>query len=223
MIEQLTVYDENGAQVGMTFPKRARQLINKQRAVWNDDSHTSIRLLPEVKEEVPVDDYLSEDEYEGSPGFTGSDDLLLYLARKNVREKRNLIRHVMAYIAAWPIVGLFYSRIIIHTLHPSPSRWRTDHMNDMLRDLAYIRAITWSSTSRAAINNVYNGLQTLVDQLTHPIMNIIFGIMIAWGFWIAVRIVNHIVMLRSRRAKTTRLDPVQQEYRRLKGMAEMKF
>lgn len=211
MVQQLTVYDESGAHVGMTFPKRARQLINKQRALWHNDEHTAIRLLPDAKEDTTMDAYLDED-LDETIGVTGSDELLLYLARKNVREKRNLLRHVLAYIATWPMIGIFYAAIIESTRHPS--YWRLRQLGWQVENLREYVPIE----SQWILSDIYSWGQRTIDSLLHPIMLIIFGIMIAWGAWILYRVVKRRTATSRVRVRKLKPDPVQLEYQRLKDM-----
>ena len=217
MIDQLAVYDENGTQIGMTFPKRARQLISKQRAVWHDDAHTAIRLLPEPKEEASVDDYL-DDVFDDSPPPAGSDDLLLYLARKNVQEKRNLTRHVIAYILAWPVVAIIYAAVFENTRHPAYWRWRSN----FIWALEDIRSYLPEESSWLA-DNVYRNMSSIVRNLTHPAWHYIICAMLIWGGWITCQAIKRSTRLRAGRTGRVKPDPVQQEYQRLKDMAGVKY
>jgi len=208
MIQQLAVYDESGTQIGMTFPKRARQLINKQRAKWHDDTHTSIQLLPDNKEEATVD-YLDNDLDEILD--IGNDDLLLYQAKKNVREKRSLIKHAIAYIATWPIIAIFYSEIVSRTRHPSYAR-----MQEAIHSLDEIRR-SLPHFNLFAVDEAERQMMNIINSLTHPLMYMIIGVMVAWGAWIIARVIMRITANRTiaQRAKS---DPVQMEYQRLKSM-----
>ncbi|MCL2405302.1 MAG: hypothetical protein FWC92_07125 [Defluviitaleaceae bacterium] len=210
MIQQLAVYDESGTQIGMTFPKRARQLISKQRALWHDDTHTAIRLLPDTKVDTPLEEYLG-DALDDTPGPSASNDLLLYLAKKNVREKRNLIKHILAYIAAWPVISVFYHLIIHGARHPA--YWQMRRAIQALDQLNV--AANPRSRVEDAIMSLYNGLM-------HPMMYLIFGFMVAWGIFIIARIVNRVIAsYRVGRVKKAKRDPVQIEFQRLKDMSTM--
>jgi len=218
MTQQLTVYDENGVPIGMTFPKRARQLVSKQRALWHDDAHTAIRLLPEAKEEVPLGEYLGDDDMDESPAGSRSDDLLLYLAKRNVREKRNLTKHFVAFIAAWPAIIIFYEVIASNVQRRRLHSWwdSAEWHLDIIRNYVPEESI-W------AVDSLYFTGRSLINSLTHPIMYGIIGIMIAWGVWIFVRCVNWAIANDRGRAGKTKPDPVQVEYRRLKDMGAGKF
>jgi len=214
MIKQLAVYDEHGAQVGMTFPKRARQLISKQRAVWHDDAHTAIQLVPETKIDIPLEEYLDDDmEYEAE--LTQSDDLLLYLAKQNVKQKRRLIKHVIAYIVSWPLVSLFYEAILVNTAHSSYPQWR--------RIMQQFDRVRWYLSTNQQVANLEAELTRFFNNLNHPIIYVVIGAMIAWGVWIFASAVKWFAVRRRRNLYKTKADPVQREYQRLKDRAAMKF
>jgi len=200
----------------MTFPKRARQLVSKQRALWHDDAHTAIRLLPEAKEEVPLGEYLDDDILGETDGASKSDDLLLYLARKNVREKRSLAKHFVAFIAALPTIVILYEVISRNLRHPAYYMWNNLYPDVDTTVWRFSYGNTW------AIMDMYAEGQDIFHSLTHPIMYGIIGIMIAWGVWIFVRCVNAITNNRGYKGKT-KPDPVQVEYQRLKSMGVEKF
>ena len=68
MIQQIVVNDENQVKIGNTFPRRAKQLVNKKRAKWLNKAHTEIVLMPTeiggtemVKEISAIADKLFED------------------------------------------------------------------------------------------------------------------------------------------------------------------
>jgi len=220
MVQQLAVYDESGAQVGMTFPKRARQLISKQRALWHDDSHTAIKLLPEPNEEVAMDVHQEDDldKSKEAVGFAGSDELLMYIAKKNVKEKKNLIKHIIAYILSWPIIVVFYEAVISNTNHPSAESW-----NRATRAVEAARIQNLNATAHLSISDAQRAMQAHLNSLTHPIMYIIIGVMIAWGVMILASIVKRIIAYRIQRVSKAKRDPVQMEYQRLKGLSTNKI
>ena len=53
-----------------------------------------------------------------------ADALLLYRAKQNVGDKKNLVKHVVAYIVAWPILGLLFVGIISEMRPYTWSWWR---------------------------------------------------------------------------------------------------
>ena len=214
MVDQLAVFDEKGTQIGMTFPKRARQLVSKQRAIWQDDAHTSIRLLPETKEEAAAMDEFLDDSFDESPGLSGSDDLLLYLARKNVKEKRNLNKHVGAYILAWPVVAIIYYAVFTNTRHSAYWQWR----NNFPWALDELRFYLPEEGAWLA-DHLYWSMLPLVRDLNHPAWYFLVSAMLAWGIWIVASEVKRATRLRSSQMGKAKLDPVQLEYKRLKDMS----
>jgi len=49
MENKVSLYNSNGVKIGETFPRRARQLVRQQRAMWIDDSQSSIRFAPNME------------------------------------------------------------------------------------------------------------------------------------------------------------------------------
>jgi len=41
---KVVLYNSDNLKIGETFTRRARQLVNKQRAVWMDDNQSAIRF-----------------------------------------------------------------------------------------------------------------------------------------------------------------------------------
>jgi len=106
MEQQITVYNEHLAAVGMTFSRRAKQLVNKQRAVWTDETRGAIRLLPEIKEE-PIMTNTNEPS-EGSEYKDDSiDNCLLCIAKKRVKEKRQLLKSIGVYIIGCILIFMY--------------------------------------------------------------------------------------------------------------------
>jgi len=206
MINQVAVYDDSGAQVGMTFPKRAKQLVSKQRAVWQDDEHRSIKLLADTIEGDTT-----------APSPEESDDLLLYLARKNVREKRNILRHTAAFIVALTILIFFYTNFG-NTLHPS-------HNSLMSTSNRLETALTGhvNPTAIRPVEDAINWLQTIATTYSSPIWYLVFGAVLTWGGWIAIqyskRAIRHFGLRRGPKPKKVKVDPVALEYQRLKNLA----
>ena len=46
MEDKVILYNSSDVKIGETFPRRAKQLVRQQRAMWVDDSHTAIRFAP---------------------------------------------------------------------------------------------------------------------------------------------------------------------------------
>ena|GEM_PF-4274893 len=81
MEQQITVFNENDEQTGVTFIRRAKQLVKKERAEWLNEECDSIRLLS--LEEETQDEFMT-------------DESLLVLARNRVKERRKIVRHIGA-------------------------------------------------------------------------------------------------------------------------------
>ena len=113
-MKPIVLYDENHERVGETYPRRAKQLLRSGRAFWLEEGST-MRLItaidetyPPTKEDVlPMTEPVMQNNgmaVESTPPPitpTGSDDLLMYIAKQNVSRKRSLIRHIVAFILAW--------------------------------------------------------------------------------------------------------------------------
>ncbi|MCL2566451.1 MAG: hypothetical protein FWE24_11700 [Defluviitaleaceae bacterium] len=117
---KITVFDQNNQRIGETFPRRAKQLIKNKRACWKDEDRNEICLLEEAlalnKEdlqmeisnvnEASVEISVSESEsVEAAPVSyevqedAVEKDLLMYLAKRNIRLRYNLLYHIIA----WPV------------------------------------------------------------------------------------------------------------------------
>jgi len=116
---KITVFDQNNQPIGETFPRRAKQLVKKERARWKDDSRSAICLLEEAdglyKEDVQMEiannikdlEEIKESVVETSPVSCEPEaverglenNLLMYLAKRNIRLRYNLIYHIIA----WPV------------------------------------------------------------------------------------------------------------------------
>ena len=98
MEEKIILYDSNNVKVGEAFMRRARQLVNQQRAEWTDETHTAIRFAPDVEEWEPA-----------KPAADSVDkkdaDWLYSLAKRRVRSKRTFILHSILWI---PVYGIIY-------------------------------------------------------------------------------------------------------------------
>jgi len=126
MTKPIVLYDQNHERVGETYPRRAKQLVRSGRAAWLEEGqsllmNTDYMPYPPTKEDLLT---MNEDIYQSNgniveeiaPGEKSkeeSNDLLLYLAKQNVAEKKSLFRHIIAFIAAWPVIhvlGQLFSR-----------------------------------------------------------------------------------------------------------------
>jgi len=201
VIQQVAVFDKSGAQVGKTFPKRAKQLVSKQRALWHNDEHTAIFLLPEDDNPEAT---MKELEVEAT---TESDDLLLYIARKNVSQRRNLIKHVVVYLIALLVLTVIYFNFIESAQHP---RYRTIRTAIRVLD---------NSPPTSSVNETSHFLNTMLVTYSPPDWYYVRGLTTAWSIYIFVRVVRYATRnLNFSGFRKTKRDPVKQEYYRLKGM-----
>lgn len=216
LIQQVVVIDENGTQIGMTFPKRAKQLINKQRALWHDEAHTTICLLPEMKEDTILENDFTNRMSAGvekTIGYAEDNNLLLFLAQKNVTERKNLIKHIMAYVATGIVVVFLYASFFVNSVHPfSSEAWNAIRYLDEIRPLipeSYI----------GNIDEVDWFINYSTNNYTHPLWYIILGVMFAWGGWITVNVVKRAIRYYMPKfLKKAKPDPIILEYQRLKNM-----
>jgi len=130
------VYDQNNQRVGDTYPRRAKQLVLKGRAIWQEDNPAAIRLVDmlsiadteednqmEILENMKSDETVINDESfqseqeihteSNTSPKAPSIDLLMYLAKQNVNRRYNLIRHIIllpvVFISLAIITGGFNS------------------------------------------------------------------------------------------------------------------
>ena len=148
-----------------------------------------------------------------------TDALLLYKARQNVKNRKNLLKHILAFIAAWPLLGIFYASTISNVVHP---RWWS--VSNQLQEL-YNLSQYLPEEHYWVLNSLTNTISWYFrNGHTPSIWYMIVGAMLAWGGWIAVRFIKIVILpltkkLRAGASKKTKPDPVIQEYNRLKSMA----
>jgi len=208
--------------VGTTYPRRAKQLVRNGRATWMEEGQT-LQLLPDhtltvpaaIKEGSPMDEdiiYPTNDKAEAfAPDHMGSDEMLLYLAKKNVQDKKNLTKHIWAFIIAWPVLGVLLGSVINNIGHPL--RWDINYSITNLHNLVSQLPEDYSWNAQTAIRT----LETLYRTYVPPVWYVIVGAMALWGAWIAVRVVKRANAKSN--SGTTKPDPVLLEYKRLKSMA----
>jgi len=93
MGDKILLIDTNGIKIGETFQRRARQLVNHQRAEWVDESHKAIRFVSD----------LEEWKKEAVPPITVMADLkeneqIYAFAEKRLRERKLFLLHSLALI-----------------------------------------------------------------------------------------------------------------------------
>ena len=113
----ITLYNQHREKVGETYPRRAKQLVRNGRAAWIEEK-VSLQLTatdqsPALKEEsivVDRNDLTTNDSNRVEKHqleFIEDDNLLKYLAQKNVLDRRNLIKHIVAFFVALLIFYIF--------------------------------------------------------------------------------------------------------------------
>jgi len=147
-----------------------------------------------------------------------ADALLLYKAKQNVKRRRNLIKHILAFIVAWPILAIFYASTISNTVHP---RWWS--MSNRLQELNSLFQYLPEEHYWILDDLIHNVSWYFRNGHTPGIWYMLMGAMLAWGGWIAVRFISIAVLplarkLRSGVTKKEKPDPIMQEYNRLKNM-----
>jgi hypothetical protein len=164
----------------------------------------------------------------GSPSVTYKeskpDKLLMYKAKQNVKDRRNLVKHILVFIAICPVLLIFYTGVVQSAM--SNAYW------DFISAIGILSSgIPYTADY---INQIYDHLLWLVDLhffrgYTPGYWYVLMGIMLAWFGWIMQRIFRRVYkrvyrlvigIFRGGSAGKERPDPVMQEYKRLKGLAE---
>ena len=222
-MELITLYNQHREKVGETYPRRAKQLVRNGRAAWLEDK-VSLQLIatdqpPALKEEnimvdrnvLPSNDDSQAEKHQLE--FVEDDNLLKYLARKNVQDRKNLIKHVIAFCAAL----LVFNIMMGSTTYELATEARLA-VNDLNRVM-----ITQTEEYGFELRHARRVLQS-VYRMTNPVFVFFGGAMAAWGGWIlfcvSVRVYKK---FRMRILKIPMPDPVATEYARLKSMASAKL
>ena len=206
--------------MGTTYPRRAKQLVRNERAVWLEEGRT-LQLLSElefpaiIEEETEMDDKMYPNNGKTKTHISDhteeNDDLLMYLAKKNVREKKNLGWHALAFVIAFMIIGMLFG--VNHTGSHPHSRW----INETIRELSTI-APHVPAQYEWVIHNAISSLQNVLFSHTPVILHLLVGALILWGAWIAVRAAK----IFRRKKKSAKPDPVLLEYKRLKDTIDLR-
>ena len=140
----------------------------------------------------------------------------MYRAQQNVKAKKTLVKHIIAFIAAWPILIIFHNGILLNMTHP---RWwsASNHIN-MLQEVQPLLPEEGQWVVQSAISFMTSYFR---HSYVPEIWNVILGVMLAWGGWIAFRVAKRVASFASKMhgaSKKEKPDPVIQEYNRLKGL-----
>ena len=109
MESKITLYDAHDKRVGETFPRRAKQLVKQQRAVWLDESQTAIRFSPDVDEwdaaefDTPAFDAKSRD------ALKKHDAWLVEMAERRIWERKMFIVHSILVLPAWFFLAVSFA------------------------------------------------------------------------------------------------------------------
>ncbi|MDR2166527.1 MAG: hypothetical protein LBE35_01575 [Clostridiales bacterium] len=119
-MDKIKVFDKNNEMIGETFARRAKQLVLKGRATWANPENSAIRLLEaNKKEEIMTNNGyidLRDEAAETTPKPSKpGEDLLMYIAKRNVAARRDLIFHVAAFPIAFVIIMLLTDGFIRDT------------------------------------------------------------------------------------------------------------
>ena len=251
MAISIMLYDENRERVGETYPRRAKQLVRSGRAVWLEEGHSLLLAanpeppFPYSKEEEHT---MSEDIYASNGATpevkvasppTDTNPFLMYLAQKNVAEKKNLIRNIIAYILAWPLLYTLYSRFMYGAFRASSAYEpqvigfsNNAHEFELVRPFR-IEPYGLENIIESFSGSIRGGVNFFVttpgEAIAYPIEVLttynsawlfIVGVLTAWGAWILMRgftiARRH---LQNKPKRSSRPDPVVMEYQRLQSAA----
>ena len=111
-MQQIIVNDENHVKIGNTFPRRAKQLVSKQKAKWLDTAHTEIILMPtETKgtktntDVISLTDKIVKEEYRDSESVILRSSPL-EIIKKSKRRTREL--HTAVSLVLWVSAAIVY-------------------------------------------------------------------------------------------------------------------
>ena len=221
----VTLYNQDGEKIGETYPRRAKQLIKNGRAAWLCEN-ISLQLIPTSKEDsimadtnIPIDNGSQDDK------------LLMYLARKNVQDKKNFKRHVIALFAVLVLILTIYQSYYSNTSYSFNPGDRLDvllaahrkTLENVWATVEYSNELQWQvmSNHTDSFNELHDYTRIMKIQLdikSRPddtIWVFISIAMVVWAFYILHRGIKIF-----KRDGTAKPDPVLTEYERLKGITE---
>ena len=236
----VTLYDENHVRVGETYPRRAKQLVRSGRAVWLDEGKTlqtratgASSSANAERPAIPLG--LVKKENESMETFNNdgatvtsdlAEDMLMKQARKNVTERRSLIKHTFGIFAAVFGGSFVYFAILQNFIRiESTMHWR---MRSHIHELEWILSdipVQYAHLEYAhRLNDTIWRMREFTLNAHVPYLWVfMMGAISAWGVWNLVRIVKYVrknVNFTFRRKPSVKPDAVMREYLRLKNLAE---
>ena len=106
---KVIMLDANGVEIGETYTRRARQLVKQQRAIWADDTHTTIRFMPDTVEDwelAPLPELAPMPAVSSSGPAPEIDrtSALYAIAARRMRDRRRIIWHTLALIPVFLLI-----------------------------------------------------------------------------------------------------------------------
>lgn len=189
---KIRVFDEHGTEGIATFPRRAKQLVAKGRAVWKDGDKAAIRLMPkETDKEVLTMEYdkISHDI---------ENEELMQIAKNNVQLRRNLVRHLIIFAVALAFLPAL-DRLFVST-HSVPAQTQLSD-EGVIAALAELRmminTLTLHTPEETYAGSALLHLALAADRLVNPPANFytnqsgqyfIYGAYSAWGLFVLSRL-----------------------------------
>jgi hypothetical protein len=234
------LYDRHGDKIGSLYPRRAKQLLLKGRADWLEEGR-SLQLVANIRDSSETHEFKEENEMTDEHVYTNNgkpipaaalpaeaadiDGVLLFQARLNIKDKQNLIYHVIAILITILLLGLTHSIRYVdvtHTYHNYPQHPDTWIITDSLRNhspatFRFFVAHEIDMLVSEALYEISQGSHQI-----HPAWYAAWGAIIFWGCWIFIRVIKRLAygarVSRVGSIRRVRPDPVMEEYNRLKRM-----
>ncbi|MCL1997733.1 MAG: hypothetical protein FWG65_03095 [Turicibacter sp.] len=224
----IVLYNSNDERIGNIFPRRAKQLVLKGRAIWLEEGQ-SVKIAESstfTKEEKSMTDEKLSNGTPYEPPYTAvpHDETLLEQAKKNLAARRNLLKLLAFNILAWVLLLVAYDVIFTDLSHPRA--WQINNAQNHLAEVetqlnAMLNAGTIGQNTfnnlTSSISNADNALRWVSNTHVSPIFYVLMGVMLMWSAWTAMQIVKYLANSPFRISK--RQDSLTREYHRLKRIA----
>ena len=209
LIENIKIVGEHEEEIGETYPRRAKQLVKNGRAIWLEDG-VSIQLV----NKEPNDMYTNNGVEIKPPPMPlvdeTEDKLLLYLAKRTIAKKKELLRHVIAYVISWFTLAVLNGARFFITDHPR--QWAANSARDLLHH--YARYATVDRVQEVMDNAAWQ-IGVVTRNHVSPLWYALLGAMAFWSVLIIVKAKSYFAL--KGEMKPGKVDPVLQEYQRLKN------